>query len=124
MGIIKNEMTIVHCCSKRNARELRRDAVMHFESIIRDKFPLEDIDVSSEMISPIMESSINLEYTFVINGECSKLGWEESDIFHAARMEWAERHKKDAYIVIVNFGEGDDAAKIVFDNTGDREEKY
>lgn len=121
MGIIRNEMTIVHSYSKRDAKMLRRDAVMTFERVIRDKFPYEEIDVSSEMISPIMESSINQEYTFVINGECSKLGWDESYIFHAARMEWAERHKKDAYIVIVNFGEGDDAAKIVFDNTGYKE---
>lgn len=123
MGIIRNEMTIVHSYSKRNARILRRDAVMTFERVIRDKFPYEEIDVSSEMISPIMESSLNLEYTFVINGECSKLGWKDFDIFHAARMEWAERHKKDAYIVIVNFGEGDDAAKIVFDNTGVEEDE-
>jgi hypothetical protein len=64
-----------------------------------------------------MNTYINEEYTFVINGDCSKIGWKTSERFHEARMEWCEKHKHDVQnIIVINFGEDNEPCRIVFDN--------
>ena len=107
MGTIRNEMTIVHYWRLEEIKELREDALKVFPE---------------DMVSQIMESHVNSEYTFVINGECSKNGWEDQKKYRDLRLKWCERHKHDAaYIVVVNLGEGDAPAYIVFDNTGNKD---
>ena len=104
MGTIRNEMTIVHDWKEDRIKSLRQDALQTFDE---------------GMISPIMTSYINQEYTFIINGDCSKLGWETSNKFHDIRMKWCEDHKHDAEsIVVINFGE-DGPCEIIYDNKGD-----
>jgi hypothetical protein len=115
MGTIRNEMTIVHCWNKDKLENVREDAIKFFNEFAH-------INVADLMISPIMQSHINKEYTFIINGDCSKIGWEISKRFHEARMEWCEKHKYDAQnIIVINFGEGDEPCYIVFDNNAESE---
>lgn len=105
MGTIRNEMTIVHDWNEDRIKSLRQDALQEFDG---------------GMMSPIMTSYINTEYTFVINGDCSKLGWEPSKRFHDIRMKWCEDHKHDAEsIVVINFGD-DGPCEIIYDNNGGR----
>ena len=102
-------MTIIHDWNKDRIEKLRQDAIQTFNY--------------EDMISPIMNSYINSEYTFVINGDCSKVGWETSEQFHSVRMKWCEKHKYDAQnIVVRNFGEDDIPCYIVFDNKAESEE--
>ncbi len=122
MGTIRNEMVIVHSYLQKDAKKLRTDAIETFMNLVKEnKETFLFNDFTYDMVSPIMESYINQEYTFVINGECSKIGWEESELFHKVRMNWCEKHKEDANIVVINFGEGDESCRIVFDNTGYQE---
>lgn len=117
MGTIRNEMTIVHDWNKDKLEKVREDAIKVFSQVIRRPAGVEEY--IENMISPIMKSYINQEYTFVINGDCSKIGWETSERFHEARMKWCEKHKSDVEaIVVINFGEGDEPCSIVFDSTG------
>ena len=116
MGTIRNEMTIVHCWDKDKIENVREDAIKFFNEVASG-------DVSDSMISPIMQSHINQEYTFVINGDCSKIGWSTSERFHEARIKWCEKHKHDVQnIIVINFGEGDEPCYIVFDNKAESEE--
>jgi hypothetical protein len=115
MGKIRNEMTIVHHWDKEELEKVREDAVKVFSQIVRQDEGVEEY--IENMMSPIMQTYINQEYTFVINGDCSKIGWETSERFHEARMKWCEKHKYDVQnIIVINFGEGDLACRIVFDN--------
>lgn len=121
MGTIRNEMTIVHYWNKEELEKVREDAVKVFSQIIRQDAGIEEH--IENMISPIMQSHINQEYTFVINGDCSKIGWETSERFHEARMKWCEKHKHDVQnIIVINFGEGDEPCYIVFDSKAETEE--
>ena len=116
MGIIRNEMTIVHHWEKDKLEKVREDAIKVFSQLVE-----QDVEYLENMISPIMTSYINQEYTFVINGDCSKVGWETSERFHETRMKWCENHKHDVQnIIVINFGE-DDPCYIVFDNDTERE---
>lgn len=109
MGTIRNEMTIIHDRKEDRIEMLRQDAIQTFSKSIEYE----------DMISPIMTSYVNEEYTFVINGDCSKLGWKTSEDFHDIRMKWCEKHKYDAEsIVVINFGE-DGPCKIIYDNNSD-----
>jgi hypothetical protein len=122
MGTIRNEMTIVHHWDKKELEEVREDAIKVFSQIIMRDEGIEKYIIES-MISPIMNTYINQEYTFVINGDCSKLGWEISKRFHEARMKWCEIHKDDVQnIIVLNFGEGDEPCRIIFDSKVDGEE--
>ncbi len=113
MGIIRNEMTIIHDWDKDRIEKLRQDAIQTFSKTI------EKLLLCTCMISPIMTSYINEEYTFIINGDCSKLDWDLSEKFHNIRMKWCESHKCDAEsIVVINFGE-DGPCYIVYDNNGE-----
>ncbi len=41
-------------------------------------------------------------------GDCSKLGWETSEIFEKHREEWISQNKEIMQnILVVDFGEGD-----------------
>ena len=62
------------------------------------------------MVSPILKSPVNGEYSFVIMGDCFKDGAIFDD-FMLHRKIWAiqELHKMQN-IVIVNFGEEDTEA--------------
>ncbi len=103
MGTIRNEMTIVHHYNKDRLEKVREDAINLFNEVASGDSGAR-INVSDLMISPIMQSYINQEYTFVINGDCSKIGWETSERFHEARMTWCEKHKYDVQnIIIINF---------------------
>lgn len=122
MGTIRNEMTIVHHYYKDELEKVRKDAVKVFGQIVRQDAGVEE-DIEN-MISPIMTTYINQEYTFVINGDCSKIGWETSERFHEARMKWCEKHKCDVQnIIVINFGEGDEPCRIVFDSKAESEDK-
>ena len=114
MGTIRNEMTIVHHWKKDELEKVREDAIKFFNVV--------ENGISDLMVSPIMTSYINSEYTFVINGDCSKIGWGTSERFHEARMQWCENHKHDVQnIIVINFGE-DGECHIVFDNTAESED--
>ena len=130
MGTIRNEMTIVHCYNKGKLEKVREDAIKVFSQIIRQDAGNDFLDLLcaekyiETMISPIMNSYINQEYTFIINGDCSKIGWETSELFHEARMKWCKKHKHDVQnIIVINFGEGDEPCCIVFDSRVEREEE-
>jgi hypothetical protein len=126
MGTIRNEMTIVHDWNKDELEKVREDAINFVNKVAdRDLGELISVgDLIDSMVSPIMQSYINQEYTFVINGDCSKIGWETSERFHKARMKWCEKHKDDVEnIIVINFGEGDETCFIVFDSKVDREVK-
>ena len=118
MGTIRNEMTIVHSCSKDRLEKVREDAIKMISQITeldaRVDEPVKD------MVSPIMSTYVNGEYTFVINGDGSKLGWKTSEEFHEARMKWCEKHKYDVQnIVVINFGEGGEPCHIEFDSSAE-----
>lgn len=122
MGTIRNEMTIVHDWNKDRIEKLREDAIKVFSEVIRRDLGNEEY--IEKMISPIMESYINREYTFIINGDCSKLGWDTSERFHEARMEWCEKNMcTPQNIIVINFGEGDEPSYIVFDNRAERKDE-
>lgn len=109
MGIIRNEMTIVHDWNFERISKLHNNAKIALTE-------LSDIETAKQMVSPIITSILNSEYTFIINGDCSKAGWDASKIYHEARLKWCEEHKNDAEsIVVINFGEGAQCY-IVFDN--------
>ena len=113
MGIIRNEMTIVHHWKRDELEKVREDAIKVFSQIVgQDAVVKEYIE---NMISPIMNTYTNQEYTFVINGDCSKIGWETSERFHKARIKWCEKHDVQN-IIVINFGEGDEPCRIVFDS--------
>ena len=119
MGTIRNEMTIVHDWEKEKVEKLREDAIKVFSEVIKQDLGNEEY--IEKMISPIMESYINREYTFIINGDCSKIGWDTSERFHKARMEWCEKHKNTPQnIIVINFGEDYEPSYIVFDNRAER----
>jgi hypothetical protein len=119
MGTIRNELTIVHHWNKDELEKVREDAIKFFNEIASKDSGESNINIADSMISPIMNTYINQEYTFVINGDCSKIGWYTSELFHEARMKWCKKHKDDVEaIVVINFGEGDEPCRIVFDSTG------
>lgn len=122
MGTVRNEMTIVHDWNKDRIEKIREDAIKAFSEVIRRDLGNEEY--IEKMISPIMESYINREYTLIINGDCSKLGWDTSERFHEARMEWCEKNMcTPQNIIVINFGEGDEPSHIVFDNRAKREDE-
>ncbi len=103
MGTIRNRMVIVHGYSENAIQKLRNDAVVEFQKVIGYSY-----NVDAKMVSPIMPSYINTEYTFVINGECSKLGWPDSDVFQKVREEWCKQHAHDygvSHLILFDFGE-------------------
>ena len=110
MGLIRNEMTIVHDWNLERISKLHDNAILTLTEVSGD------IEIAKMMISPILTSIINSEYTFIINGDCSKVGWDTSKKYHEARLKWCEEHKDDTEsIVVINFGEGG-GCDIVFDN--------
>lgn len=115
MGTVRNEMTIVHHYKKDELEKVREDAIKVFSQITSDINFMQDATIE-RMISPIMESYMNQEYTFIINGDCSKIGWLTSKRFHETRIKWCEKHKNDVQnIIVINFGD-DEPCHIVFDN--------
>lgn len=92
--------------------EVRKNAVKYFKQVISNE-ECYAYDVDSQMISPILKSLINQEYTFVIMGDCSKLGWETSENFEKYREEWIKQNKGACQnILVADFGEGDTNAFI------------
>lgn len=113
MGTIRNRLTIVHDYDKDRINETRQNAVKYFGEIIQKEFGYIDYDVDIQLISPVLQSFINGEYTFVIMGDCSKLGWEVSENFEQYRNEWIKQNKGMAKnILVADFGEGDNDAFI------------
>lgn len=111
MGLIRNEMTIIHDWSFERISKLHTNAITTFTEVSEG-----DIEIANMMVCPIITSIINSEYTFIINGDCSKVGRYTSKKYHEARLKWCEEHKNDAEsIVVINFGEGG-GCDIVFDN--------
>ena len=112
MGTIRNRLTIVHDYDLDRITETRKDAVRYFEEVVNTECRF-GYDVDYQMVSPILESLINQEYTFVIMGDCSKLGWETSQKFEQYRNEWIKKNKGASQnILVVDFGEGDQEAFI------------
>lgn len=122
MGTIRNEMTIVHHWERDELEKVREDAIKVFSQIVRQDAGVKEY--IENMISPIMNTYVNKEYTFVINGDGSKFGWETSEWFHETRINWCENHKHDVQnIIVINFGEGDEPCRIVFDSVAESEEQ-
>lgn len=106
MGTIRNRIVIVHHWRRERIEEIRQNAVDFFQKVVLEDAPYSEYDVNSKMVTPIMESLINNEYTFMIMGECSKIGWSESDLFDKKRREWIENNRdKCQNIILVDFGE-------------------
>lgn len=106
MGTIRNRVVIVHHYRKEEIEEVRQDAVDFFQRVVLEDNEFSEYDVNTKMVTPIMESFINSEYTFMIIGECSKIGWSTSDLFDEKRREWIENNRdKCQNIILVDFGE-------------------
>ena len=106
MGTIRKRVVIVHHYRKEEIEKVRQDAVDFFQKVVINDNQFSEYDVGTKMITPIMESLINGEYTFMIMGECSKIGWSSSDLFDEKRREWIENNRdKCQNIILVDFGE-------------------
>lgn len=106
MGTIRNRVIIVHHWRKERIEEIRQDAVDFFQKVVLEDNEFSEYEVDIKMVTPIMESLINGEYTFMIMGECSKIGWSTSDLFDKKRREWIENNRdKCQNIILVDFGE-------------------
>lgn len=108
MGTIRNKMVIVHHYNLEDIEKLRCDAVRYFQDAIKEGIYIGNYDVDTNMISPILKSIVNEEYSFVIMGDCSKIGWGTSDYFNEIRSEWISRwsHNEKFYqIILIDFGE-------------------
>ena len=109
MGIIRNRLTIVHDFDKERIENLRQLAIKEFSEFIYKtpfitQIKLNEID--GNFVSPILKSLINCEYTFIIMGDCSKIGWYESDMWEKFRNEWCEKHKSECTnMVVLDIGE-------------------
>lgn len=101
MGTIGNRLTIVHDYDKERISQVRESAVEYFTEGVQENFSSGKYDVNTQMISPILSSIINGEYTFVIMGDCSKLGWETSEIFEKHREEWISQNKEIVQNILV-----------------------
>ena len=124
MGEIRNEMVIVHHWNRQELEEVREDAIKFLREIASKDFANFNVYGVDSMVSSIMNTYINQEYTFAINGDCSELGWEMSKRFHEARMEWCEKHRHDVQnIVVIIFGKGDEPCDIVFDSKAESEDE-
>lgn len=109
MGTIRNRMTIVHHYDFEEISKVRENAVAYFEAVLKD-YAMDDYKADESMVSPILMSPVNGEYSFVIMGDCSKSGWDMSEDFIKRRRIWAEQQAYNVQnIVIVNFGEDGDA---------------
>ena len=105
MGTIRNRVIIVHHWRKERIEEIRQDAVDFFQNVVLEDNEFSKYEVNTKMITPIMESLINGEYTFMIMGECSKIGWSSSDLFDKRRRKWIENNRdKCQNIILVDFG--------------------
>jgi len=111
MGTIRNRMTIIHHYDLAEIKEVRKNAIAYFSEIMKEYN--DEYKVSEDMVSPILTSPMNGEYSFVIMGDCSKLGWEMSENFEKHRNKWVkEQVPKVQNIIIADFGEGDYPALI------------
>lgn len=68
MGTIRNRMVIVHHYSAEIIEIMRKDAIEHFQKLVKEDDPNTKYIVSNSMVSPILTSPINGEYSFVIMG--------------------------------------------------------
>lgn len=106
MGTIRNRVVIVHHYRKEEIEKIRQDAVDFFQKGVLEDNKFSKYKVNTKMVTPIMESLINGEYTFMIMGECSKIGWSSSNLFDKKRREWIENNRdKCQNIILVDFGE-------------------
>lgn len=106
MGTIRNRVVIVHHYRKEEIEEIRQNAVDFFQKVVLEDNEFSKYEVNTKMVTPIMESLINGEYTFMIMGECSKIGWSSSDLFDKRRREWIENNRdKCQNIILLDFGE-------------------
>ena len=118
MSSIRNRLIIVHDYDFDRIRELRENAVRYFEQVVSNE-ENDTYDVDSKMISPILSSFVNEEYTFVIMGDCSKSGWELSENFEKLRQEWIKQNRGACQnILVADFGD-DGAGACVEDFSKD-----
>ncbi len=119
MGTVQNELVIVHHWDLEKLKMLRNNAIKEFQKVTQILSPEYNMN---DMISSIMTSYKNNEYTFIINGDCSKIDWDTAERFHSVRMRWCEKHKYDVQnIIVINFGE-DGPCRILFDSSAESEE--
>lgn len=112
MGEIINKMIIVYHYDEKEITNAREDAIAHFQQIANTAISEIEFDVKECMVSPILSSCCNGEYSFAIMGDCSKEGWETSIIFNVGRQKWLEKwENRGLYILEVRFGEGQTLAK-------------
>lgn len=89
MGTIRNRMTIVHHYNLEEITRVRESAVAYFETVMQDYDT--EYNVGESMVSTILTSPVNGEYSFVIMGDCSKDGWDMSEDFVKYRRKWVEQ---------------------------------
>lgn len=112
MGTIRNRMVIVHHYNLGYIEKMRNDAIEYFQNVVNEDCHGTEYKVSECMVSSILSSPINNEYSFVIMGDCSKLGWSTSELFEKRRAEWVKkwREANGSYLVLItDFGEGYEA---------------
>lgn len=116
MGTIRNRMIIIHHYNLDEITQVRESAIAFFSEVMKDykkKYIDEKYIVGTDMVSPILKSPVNGEYSFVIMGDCSKLGWKMSDEFDKYRRAWAKEQIHNVqHVLIASFGTGDASALI------------
>lgn len=104
MGTIRNKMIIIHDYDRDRILKVREDAVSFFEKIVKEEDV--ELDVNTQMISPVLQSVVNGEFSFVIMGDCSKNGLDTAVKFEKARQFWITENRHNCYkILLVDFGE-------------------
>lgn len=108
MGTIRNRLTIVRDYNWGRINKARESAVEYFKEVVQEELSSYKYDVNTQMISPILTSIINGEYTFVIMGDCSNSRWDISEKFEKYREVWIKQNEGMVKnILVVDFGEGD-----------------
>ena len=90
MGSVVNTITIIQCWDKQEAHKIREEAVKDWIEYYKSQA----IDLSSEidtLISPVLRTVYNDEYTIIINGDGSKSGRSVGCKAEEFRKTWTEK---------------------------------
>lgn len=108
MGTIRNRMTIVHHYDLDEIKKVRENAIDVFQKVAA--LYNKNYNVAVDMVSPILTSPVNEEFSFVIMGDCSKSGWDMSNTFEETRQKWVKEQAKNvANICIADFSDDEPA---------------
>ena len=108
MGTIRNKMLIIYHYDKNVIHMMRKDAVRHFQETVREDSPHTHYNVDRNMVSPVLSLQSDGMYVFAIMGDCSKNGWDTSELFEMRRQEYVEKWieaDNPGWIILMDFGE-------------------